>query len=60
MVKAHTFILTGINIQENGKKAKSMVKAHTRMLVALIIKENSVMGLWMAREYSPGTMGQKE
>ena len=40
MDKEHIFILMGINIMANGKKAKSMVRVHTLMPVALNMKEN--------------------
>ena len=57
MVKAHTFILMGINSQGNGKKAKNMVMGHTLMPVDLSMKVNSRKEQCMVKESLPGTMG---
>ena len=55
MVKAHTFILMGINTRENGRMGKNMGKGHTIIPVDLSMKVNSRTVQWMAKESLPGT-----
>ena len=55
MDKEHTFILMGINTQENGRTVKNTDKGHTIIPVDLSMKVNSRMVQWMAKESLPGT-----
>ena len=55
MDMAHTFILMGINTQENGRTGKNMGKVHTIMPVDLSMKVNSRKEQWMVKESLPGT-----